>query len=248
MVIWSVFLAQWVISLFFQSFFLHRYGCHRMFTMSKAWERTFYLLTFAAQGPSFLNPRAYAVMHRMHHAYSDTPRDPHSPHHNKNVVRMMWETYKIYKRIHLRKMSGDDRFHRFVPEWPAFDRIPDNRYVRTLLILLYLCFYLYFAATPWLFLLFPFHIFMGPLQGMVVNWCGHKYGYVNHRDTGDRSKNTLAWDFILLGELFQNNHHKYPGRVNFAHRWFEVDPAYPLLKLMDRLGIIRFRMQPAKIF
>ena len=51
-----------------------RYGAHRMFTMSKR-ERTFHLLTYLTQGSSYLNPRAYAILHR-HHAYTDGPRTP----------------------------------------------------------------------------------------------------------------------------------------------------------------------------
>ena len=52
-----------------------------MYTTSKNWERTFYLTTWLVQGSSFLVPRAYGVMHRMHHTYSDTAEDPHSPVH-----------------------------------------------------------------------------------------------------------------------------------------------------------------------
>src|SRR6201986_2881200 len=90
------FVAHWQASVFFQTFFLHRYGAHRMYTMSKGWERFFYLCTYAAQGPSFLVPRAYAILHRMHHAFSDTPKDPHSPDNHTGVVSMMIATKHKY--------------------------------------------------------------------------------------------------------------------------------------------------------
>ena len=54
--------------------------------------RFFYFLTYVAQGASFLDPRAYAILHRMHHAYSDTKKDPHSPLSYTNVGTMMWKT------------------------------------------------------------------------------------------------------------------------------------------------------------
>ena len=60
--------SHWFLSLFSQTFFLHRYGAHRMFTLSRPAERMFYFLTFITQGASFLVPRAYAILHRMHHA------------------------------------------------------------------------------------------------------------------------------------------------------------------------------------
>ena len=67
---------------------------------------------------------------------------------------------------------------------------------------------------------------MGPIHGAIVNWCGHKYGYANF-DNGDKSKNSTPFDFFMLGELFQNNHHKRPNNANFAAKWFEFDPVYP---------------------
>ena len=86
-VILTFFVGHWLSSVFCQTFFLHRYGAHRQFTMSKGWERFFHLLTYVSQGSSFLHPRAYAILHRMHHAYSDTEKDPHSPHFYSNALR-----------------------------------------------------------------------------------------------------------------------------------------------------------------
>ena len=59
-------------------------------------ERIFYLLTLVFQGPSFLNPRAYAILHRQHHAFSDAAGDPHSPHRFGNLWSMMLATKRRY--------------------------------------------------------------------------------------------------------------------------------------------------------
>ena len=72
MAILIFFVVHWYLSLFVQTFYLHRYAAHKMFTMNPFWEKAFYLLTYTAQGSSFLSPRAYAILHRMHHAFSDT--------------------------------------------------------------------------------------------------------------------------------------------------------------------------------
>jgi stearoyl-CoA desaturase (delta-9 desaturase) len=103
----------------------------------------------------------------------------------------------------------------------------------------YSAFYLAFATHWWQFLLLPFHYLMGPIHGAIVNWGGHKYGYSNF-DNGDKSKNTLVFDFVTLGELFQNNHHKFGMSPNFAARWFELDPTYQVMKVFAALGIIKF--------
>jgi stearoyl-CoA desaturase (delta-9 desaturase) len=81
---------------------------------------------------------------------------------------------------------------------------------------------------------------MGPIHGAIVNWCGHKYGYSNF-DNKDKSKNTTPFDFLMLGELFQNNHHRHPNSANFGKRWFEIDPVYPVMKLMHWMRIITLR-------
>src|SRR5687768_6536158 len=79
MVILAFILGHWFLAAFVQVFFLHRYSSHQQFLLSPGWERFFHLLTWVGMGSSYLPPRAYAIIHRAHHAYSDTPKDPHSP-------------------------------------------------------------------------------------------------------------------------------------------------------------------------
>jgi stearoyl-CoA desaturase (delta-9 desaturase) len=208
--------------------------------MSSFWEKFFYMSTFLSQGSSFLNPRAYAIMHRMHHAYSDTEKDPHSPHFFKDVIGMMMQTKNIYLDYVRFKIEPEPAFRDNYPTWPLIDRIGDLWITRSLFIIFYITFYIQFAEYWWMFLLLPIHFLMGPIHGAVVNWCGHKYGYSNY-DNDDHSKNSLPLDFLMLGELFQNNHHKKPNNVNFALKWYEFDPSYPIIKLMHHLHIIRLR-------
>jgi stearoyl-CoA desaturase (delta-9 desaturase) len=80
---------------------------------------------------------------------------------------------------------------------------------------------------------------MGVIHGAIVNWCGHRYGYRNYR-TRDGSRNALPIDFLMMGELYQNNHHRHPKEVNFAARWFEVDPAYPIIWFLKQMRIVRY--------
>lgn len=240
MTILYFFLAHWFLSLFCQTFFLHRYASHKMFKMHPFWEKFFYLLTFISQGSSFLNPRAYAIMHRMHHAYSDTEKDPHSPHFIKDVYGLMMKTKNIYLDYRKYKIEPEAQFIDRYPNWPFLDRFADAWPTRILFIVLYVLFYVEFATAWWMFLLLPIHFLMGPIHGAIVNWCGHKYGYSNH-DNGDHSKNSLPLDFLMLGELFQNNHHKRPNSANFASKWYEFDPTYPVMKVLHWMHIIRMR-------
>jgi stearoyl-CoA desaturase (delta-9 desaturase) len=240
MIVLVFFVLHWQLSVFFQTFFLHRYGAHRQFSMSKGWERFFHLCTYLSQGSSFLSPRGYAILHRMHHAYSDTERDPHSPWNFSNAFSMMLATKKTYDDYAYRRVDPEPRFEGGTPEWPLVDRVGQSWVMRAFWIAAYTLFYVKFATSPWLFVLLPMHFVMGPIHGAIVNWCGHKYGYRNF-DNGDKSLNTLVFDFVTLGELFQNNHHKFGMSPNFAARRFELDPTYQVMRLMALVGIIDLR-------
>lgn len=246
MVVVAFFVTHWLVSVFFQTFFLHRYGAHRMFTMSRGWERFFHLATYVAQGSSYLDPRGYAILHRQHHAFSDTARDPHSPLNFGNPFAMMWATKDRYDQYAHRREEPEPRFDGGYPQWPTLDRLGQSWMMRVAWMAAYTAFYWHFATATWQWALLPLHFIMGPIHGAIVNWCGHKYGYANY-DNGDASKNTLTFDFLTLGELFQNNHHRYGMSPNFASRWFEVDPTYQVMRVLSRLGIIDLGAHPQKM-
>jgi len=232
--------GHWFLSLFFQTFFLHRYASHKVFSTSKFWERTFYLMTYIAQGASFLNPVAYATMHRDHHAFSDTEKDPHSPHFFRDVFQLMWATLLTFRDHVQRSKNPLLNSGVYYPQWNIVDRIGSSILSRVLFGAAYTWFYIAFASSAWMFLLLPIHFLIGPIQGAIVNWCGHKYGYSNYNNN-DHSKNTSPFGFLMLGELFQNNHHRFPNSANFAQRWFEFDPVYPILRFLNWIRIIKLR-------
>jgi stearoyl-CoA desaturase (Delta-9 desaturase) len=237
------FLAHWWGSVLMQTFYLHRYASHGMFKLSRGWERFFHLLTYVMQGSSYLIPSAYAHLHRAHHAYSDTDKDPHTPHRFTNAFSMMWETKHSYSALVQGTATPEARFSGYTPGWPLIDKIGDHMLSRLAWGVGYTLFYLAFAPH-WIFLLLlPAHYLMGPIHGAIVNWAGHKYGYRNF-DTRDKSRNVVLWDVITLGELFQNNHHRHAQSANFAARWYEFDPSHMLIVGLDRLGVLELTQRP----
>jgi stearoyl-CoA desaturase (delta-9 desaturase) len=237
------FVAHWILAVFFQTFFLHRYGAHKMFTMSHRMERVFHFLTYIFQGCSFLNPRAYAILHREHHAFSDTERDPHSPTNSNNPMTMMLKTKDLYDD-HLNHRSNPEKpFLGNYPEWPLIDNFSRTWISRFGFGALYTFYYIAFATEWWHWLLLPIQYVMGPVHGAIVNWCGHKYGYRNFK-IKDVSRNTLVVDFLTLGELFQNNHHQFGNRLNFGVKWFEVDIGYNVIRLFAWIGLIKLGPEP----
>jgi stearoyl-CoA desaturase (delta-9 desaturase) len=238
--VYIFFAAHWSLSVLMQSMFQHRYAAHRMYTASPRIERVLHFLTWLIQGSSYLDPRGYAILHREHHAFSDTERDPHTPWFYKNAAAMMWNTKKRYSNFAHRRMEPEPRFDGGFPEWPWLEKFADAWPTRIAFGTAYGVFYIVFATHWWQFALLPLHFLMGPIHGAIVNWCGHKYGYRNF-DTDDKSRNTLPFDFVTMGELFQNNHHKYGSSPDFSARWFEVDPTWQVLRLLAFLRVVKIR-------
>lgn len=236
------FIALWYSSLFFQTFFQHRYAAHGAFTMSKSWERFFYICTYMAQGSSYMSPSAYAIMHRMHHAYTDTDKDPHSPQFSKNVFGMMWRTRQFYINIFKGRYQVEERFTKNLPAWDTFDKMASSTLSRILWAAAYTGILLLISPTLWFLLLLPVMMAMGAFHGAIINWFAHRHGYVNFT-LKNTSQNLLAVDVLMLGESYHNNHHKHPSSINFGKRWHEIDPVYPMIRLFARLRIIQLTNQ-----
>lgn len=237
------FILHWYLSLFCQTFFLHRYAAHAMFSMSKGWEKFFYYLTFLTQGSSYLSPYAYGILHRLHHAHTDTEDDPHSPKYTNGLFHLMLRTKNIYGAINNESYPVEEKYKKNLPMWRKFDLFVSLYAVRILWGVIYFIIYTFLATQWWMWLFFPITCLMGPVHGAIINYFAHKYGYRNFK-MEDTSKNFLPVDFLMMGESYHNNHHKLLSRPNFGVRWFEIDPTYPVIKLMNWLRIIRLNAQP----
>lgn len=232
-------IIHWYLSLFLQSFFYHRYAAHNMFTMSKFWQRFFFISSFIIHGSSYMSPSAYAVMHRLHHVHTDTEKDPHSPHNSPNIISMLLQGRNYYFGIFSGKTSVEQKYKKGVPAWLSFDKIAHNWITRFSWMLVYLLIYLWLAENTGMYILLPLTITMSTVQGALVNWWAHKYGYRNFK-TNNTSKNILPVDIFFCGEAYHNNHHKHPGRLNNAFKWFEFDVTYYIMRLFSVCRIIRF--------
>ena len=238
LVILLFFVAHWYLSLFMQTFLQHRYAAHGAFSMSKFWEKFFYIAAYITQGSSYVSPRVYAIMHRMHHAYTDTEKDPHSPAFDKNFFAMMWRARQFTNAIYKNKMEIEPRFLKNLPNWPAMDKLAHSGLSRLAWVLFYIVVYVQFAPSAWWYLLIPFHVVMLPLHGVIINWFAHKYGSVNFK-MKNTSTNLFKVDIFMMGEAYHNNHHKNPSGINFGFRWHELDPTYAVIRLFNWLKIIR---------
>ena len=232
------FIAVWYLSLFAQTFFHHRYASHGAFTMSKGWEKFFFIFSYITQGAHYMSPRVYAIMHRMHHAHTDTEEDPHSPAFSSNLISMMLRTRTYYNDIDRGRRKVEPAFMKNLPEWKGFDKWANSLPSRILWTVAYVAVFIIFATSAWMYLLLPVILAMGAFHGALINWFAHKYGYINFK-LRNTSRNLLFIDVLMLGESYHNNHHKRPSAVNFGKRWHEIDPVYPVIRLLAWLRVIK---------
>ncbi len=140
-------------------------------------------------------------------------------------------------------MIVDKRFMEDIPDWHAFDVVARSWASRLMWGALYVWIYFTFATTWWLWLLLPLHFLMSPIHGAIINWFAHKYGYRNF-EVGDTSRNFLPFDFLMMGESYHNNHHKFGSRANFGgFRWHEIDPTYQVIRVLNWTGLIKLKPQ-----
>lgn len=238
MVIIIFIIAHWYASLFFQTIFLHRYAAHSMFEMNRLWERTFFIGTWISQGTSYLNPFAYAYMHRMHQMHTEQANDPHSPNHSSNIFKFMLSTYRYYSLVKNKEITLQNGVNKNIPRWIAFEKISESWVSRILWASVYILIYLLYAPNIYWFAMLPLHFFMSPIHGAIINWFSHKIGYRNFKQNND-STNLFPIEILLGGEALHNNHHAKPWKANFASKWYEFDPSYFAMKILHSFRIIK---------
>jgi stearoyl-CoA desaturase (delta-9 desaturase) len=234
------FILHWYLSLFFQSVFHHRYAAHSQFTMNKGWEKFFFIGCFITQGSSYLSAKAYGLLHRLHHAHTDTELDPHSPSYSTNIGTLLLKTRNSYNDIFLGKTVVEEQYHKNLPDWNAFDKLAHNWIARVLWGATYVVIYYFIVTAWWMWLFLPITFALGAIHGLAINWWAHKFGYRNFENE-DTSKNILPLDILFWGEGYHNNHHQFPGRPNYAIKWFEVDFGYTMVRLLNKIGIVQLK-------
>lgn len=240
MIILLFFLIHWYLSVLIQSFFLHRYASHQMFTMSLFSEKCFFILMSIIQGSSYIDPKLYVIIHRLHHVHTDEKKDPHSPLNTGTMLSSFIQLFKFVKSIKRDEIEIEKSFYKNIPYWKKCDVVSRNLIVRLIWIAFYSYIYFNFTTHWSLYFLLPLHFIMTHLQGGLINWYAHKIGYTNFC-IHNSSTNILPFDFIFLGEGYHNNHHKYQSRSNFGKLWFEIDITYSFILVLNHIGIIQMK-------
>jgi stearoyl-CoA desaturase (Delta-9 desaturase) len=221
----------------------HRLFTHRAFKAKTSVRATLAILGSAAiEGPII----SWVADHRKHHAFSDKPGDPHSPHveHGHGVggaLRGLAHAHVGWLFIHTHR----GRKTRYAPDLlkdPVIKRINDTFFLWAVLG---------FVVPFCLGVLFGGRLIDG-LTGML--WGGLVRMLVLHHatysinslchffgrrpfTTDDESRN-LAWLVPLtFGEAWHNGHHAFPTSARHGLGRHQLDPSAFVINVLERLGL-----------
>lgn len=206
----------------------HRLLTHRGFKAPKWLERTLTVLgTLAVQA----GPLSWVTTHRLHHAFTDTDKDPHSP---KNGV--IWS--HIGWILKGQAQSHDMAVHeRYSPDLTRdrFNIIADKYYwVTTVAVGIILM-----AVGGWSMVLWGVFLRTVVLWHFtwLVNSATHIWGS-RRFETRDTSTNNGLIAALTFGEGWHNNHHAHPRSAKHGLRWYEVDVNWIQIRALEKLGLV----------
>lgn len=197
---------------------LHRYFSHRSFEFKNTLIKNTFIVLSILTGRG--SPLGWTYIHRQHHAYGDTDKDPHSP----KVLG-----YKLFGFGHYKKMESEKMKLFLVKDLMT----PEHLHIHKYYILYILSFILLlgFINIELLYFIWVVPATLVHLSQNTFNYFGHLYGYRNF-DTKDDSRNN-RWLFpLILGEAWHNNHHHNPGIATTQVKSHEIDPLNVIIKLV----------------
>lgn len=216
--------------------YLHRGLSHRAVTFSAPADIAFRTVLWLTTG---ITARQWVAVHRKHHAHTDTEQDPHSPAvHGWIAVQL--RNYAMYRRA-AKDPATVDRYARDL----APGRLDRMLFDRSLLGLGLGVATLAFLLGPWTALVASVvHLNYYIAASSAVNAIGHHFG----RRRYDNSATNLQWLALLTaGEGLHNNHHAAPTSAKLAHRWYEFDPGWIVIKPLTWLRLARVRLDDLRL-
>jgi stearoyl-CoA desaturase (Delta-9 desaturase) len=221
----------------------HRLLTHRAFKTNKVVRGILAALgSMAIEGPVI----SWVADHRKHHAFSDRPGDPHSPHVDHGVglrgaLRGLVHAHMGWLFIHTQRGARK----RYAPD---LIKDPVVSFVdRTFL--------------QWVILSFLFPFGLGVLIGgslaaglTAMLWGGLVRIFVLHHmtysinswchfagrkrfATKDESRNVFWLALPTFGESWHNNHHAFPTSAFHGMRRWELDPSAAVIWTLEKLGL-----------
>lgn len=218
----------WVIGSLGIGLSFHRQLTHRGF-QSPEWLKHLLAVfgSMALQG----SPVDWITTHRLHHQFTETEKDPHSPRFGFFFSHIGWVLRGTSQ------MNGDEVEKRYIP-----DLLKDKFLVR-----LSKYWYLPTVITGILLGLIGgwSMILWGVFLPITLNW--HFTWFVNsvthiwgsrRFEVADDSTNNWWVALLSWGEGWHNNHHAHPTSARHGLVWYEIDFNWMQIKVLEKLGLV----------
>lgn len=200
---------------------LHRYYSHKSFDFKNEFlKQVFSMLAILSMRGSILG---WVYIHRQHHLYSDTEKDPHSPN-NVGLKLFGFTQYKNIEEENVKLFLIKDLMTKY------------HLFVHKFYFLIIMTFILALAIIDVNVLYFGYIIptFLVHISQNLFNYYGHKKGYRTY-ETKDNSTNNI-WLFpLILGECWHNNHHHSPKYHSTKNLKKELDPLNYIIQLVGNV-------------
>lgn len=206
----------------------HRLLTHRGFKTPKWFE---YFLTFCGTMALQSGAISWVTTHRLHHAFTETDKDPHSPTDGFYWAHIGWifrGTAQNQTEATMTRYTPDmmkDPVHRFL-----------NKYYWVSPILISIAL---FAIGGWTMVIWG--TFLRTVFGWHATWlvnsATHLWG-TRRFDSRDTSTNNGWVAAITWGEGWHNNHHTYPRSARHGLTWKEIDINWIEIKAMEKIGLV----------
>lgn len=235
-------LAVFQFSALATTIYLHRSATHRALTLHPAMELPMRIHLWLFTG---IVTREWVAVHRKHHHFTDETGDPHSP-----LLEGLWQILAgnpIYYRRAANDAENIRLYAKDIPErW--YDRVFLDRGGWGILAGLALTMGImgalgaHVVTALWLGLAVYFTqavLYIG--ANALINGACHVLGYRNFENTATNLR-WVAW--LSAGEGLHNNHHQYPSAGRLSVRRTEVDLAWPVIRLLERLSLAKVKQLP----
>ena len=225
----------------------HRLLAHRAFRTGPVLRALLAIAgAMAVQGPAL----RWVADHRRHHGFTDRDGDPHSPW---TPAREDESRARGLRHAHVGWFFDEEKtvVRRFAPDLirdPVVARV-DRLYPVWMLLTL---------AVPVAIGLLVDGA-SGAVRGLLwggltrvfvvqhvtwsINSIGHAFG-TRRFDTPDESRNNRLLAWLALGEGWHNNHHAFPRAAVHGMAPGEIDPSGLVLRVLERLGLVRDLHRP----
>lgn len=223
----AVFVIQ--VAVFGTTIYLHRTATHKALVLHPAVEWMFKFTLWLTTGQV---TKEWVAVHRKHHAFTDEEGDPHSP-----KLAGFWNVQLGNVFLYMREIKKTDVVQRYARDihegwWDThvFCYGGLGLGIGTTLLCLVLGLWWGLLAAGIHAVTYVFFLTSS------INGLCHHAGYRNFDNT---ATNIRSLALITGGEGLHNNHHGYPRSPKFSFKPSEIDPAWPIIKLLIALKLAK---------